>query len=202
MPDSDILIFDIIALEWLIALLAIALFLVVAGFVDRARRRDERAPAAKDKPQGEAVWHHVTAEEALERVHTGQEGLSPEEARRRLDAHGPNRLPEAKPRSPLLRFLAQFHNVLIYVLLAAGLVTALLEHWLDAGVILGVVLINAAIGFVQEGKAEDALRAIRSMLSPHAMVWRDGRLVTIDAADLVPGDLVQLQSGDKVASGC
>jgi magnesium-transporting ATPase (P-type) len=84
------------------------------------------------------------------------------------------------------------------VLLTAALVTALLQHWLDTGVILGVVLINAAIGFVQEGKAEDALQAIRSMLSPHAMVRRDGRLVTVDAADLVPGDLVQLQSGDKV----
>jgi magnesium-transporting ATPase (P-type) len=83
-------------------------------------------------------------------------------------------------------------------LLAAGLVTALLQHWLDAGVILGVVIINAVIGFVQEGKAEDALKAIRGMLSPHAMVWRGGRLVTLDAADLVPGDLVQLQSGDKV----
>ena len=115
-----------------------------------------------------------------------------------LDTHGPNRLPEAKPRSPLLRFLAQFHNLLIYVLLAAALVTALLQHWLDAGVILGVVLIDAAIGFVREGKAEDAPRAIRLMLSPHAMVWRNGRLVTVDAANLVPGDLAQLQSGDKV----
>ncbi len=156
------------------------------------------AQMANDRPKGEVVWHDVTAEEALEHIHTGHEGLSSEEARRRLDTHGPNRLPEAKPRSPLLRFLAQFHNLLIYILLAAGLGTALLQHWLDSGVILGVVLINAAIGFVQEGKAEDALRAIRLMLSPQAMVWRNGRLVTVDTAELVPGDVVQLQSGDKV----
>jgi len=142
--------------------------------------------------------HELPVDDALARLHADQEGLSHDEARRRLASHGPNRLPEAKPPSPLLRFLAQFHNVLIYVLLGAAFVTALLQHWLDTGVILGVVLINAAIGFVQEGKAEDALRAIRQMLSPHAMAWRGGRPVTVDAADLVPGDLVQLQSGDKV----
>jgi len=198
MSESDILIFDIIAVEWLIALLAIAVFIIVRGFVDRSNRRAVRAAEAKRTPEDEPVWHDLTTEEALERLHAGYEGLSTEEARRCLESHGQNRLPEAKPRSPLLRFLAQFHNVLIYVLLSAGLVTALLQHWLDTGVILGVVLINAAIGFVQEGKAEDALRAIRRMLSPHAMAWRSGRLVTVDAADLVPGDLVQLQSGDKV----
>ncbi len=198
MPEHDILIFDIISVEWLIALLAITVFVIVGGFVDRASRRDQRALVAKARPSGEPPWHDVTANEALDRIGASPAGLSPEEARRRLESHGPNRLPEAKSRGPLLRFLTHFHDVLIYVLLVAGLVTALLQHWLDTGVILGVVLINAAIGFVQEGKAEDALRAIRSMLSPHAMAWRGGRLVTLDAADLVPGDLVQLQPGDKV----
>jgi magnesium-transporting ATPase (P-type) len=97
-----------------------------------------------------------------------------------------------------LRFLLQFHNVLIYVLLAAAVVTALLGHWIDSGVILGVVVINAIIGFLQEGKAERALEAIRDMLSPHAQVLRDGRRQEIDAADLVPGDIVYLASGDRV----
>jgi magnesium-transporting ATPase (P-type) len=198
MPETDTLIFDIIALEWLIALLAVAVFMIVVGLISRTSRPDRRAPVATDRPTGEPVWHGLAAEEALQRVGAVHHGLTPEEARRRLETHGPNQLPEAKPRNPLLRFVAQFHNVLIYVLLAAGLVTALLQHWLDAGVILGVVLINAAIGFVQEGKAEDALRAIRRMLSPQAMVLRGGRLVTVAAAHLVPGDLVQLQSGDKV----
>ncbi len=82
-----------------------------------------------------------------------------------------------------MRFFYQFHNVLIYVLIAASAVTAMLGHWVDASVILGVVLINAVIGFVQEGKAEDALRAIRQMLSPHAMVMRDGRQLTIQAEE-------------------
>jgi magnesium-transporting ATPase (P-type) len=195
---DDITIFDIIAMEWLVALLAIVVFVIVGGFVKRARRSERESPGTGAEKAGGPPWHHLSAEEALERVGVGPEGLIPEEARRRLASHGPNRLPEAKPRSPLLRLLAQFHNTLIYVLLAAAVVTALLQHWLDAGVIFGVVFVNAAIGFVQEGKAEDALKAIRNMLSPHAMAWRGGRLVTLDAADLVPGDLVQIQSGDKV----
>ena len=89
--------------------------------------------------------------------------------------HGPNRLPEARARGPLMRFLAQFHNVLIYVLLGAAVVTAGLQHWVDTGVILAVVLANAVIGFIQEGKAEAAMAAIRGMLAPRAAVLRDGR---------------------------
>jgi magnesium-transporting ATPase (P-type) len=97
-----------------------------------------------------------------------------------------------------MRLLYQFHNVLIYVLLIAAVVTAALAHWVDTGVILGVVVINALIGFVQEGKAERALDAIRSMLSHQASVRRDGKLIAIAAEQLVPGDVVILQSGDKV----
>ncbi|HEC18931.1 MAG TPA: cation-transporting P-type ATPase [Gammaproteobacteria bacterium] len=125
-------------------------------------------------------------------------GLSTAEAARRLAEFGPNALPAARARSPVLRFLSQFHNVLIYVLVVAGVVTALLGHWLDAWVILGVVVLNALIGFLQEGKAEQALNAIRHMLSPSAMVLRDGRQLRIPARELVPGDVVLLQSGDKV----
>ncbi|MDH5446467.1 MAG: cation-transporting P-type ATPase [Gammaproteobacteria bacterium] len=143
-------------------------------------------------------WHSNSAEDAFSSLITGPEGLDSDGLARRLDQYGPNRLPEAKPRSPLLRFFAQFHNVLIYVLLVAGGVTAILGHWVDAGVIMGVVFINALIGFVQEGKAEDALRAIRQMLSPNAMVVRNGRQVTVAAETLVPGDIVILRSGDKV----
>ncbi len=97
-----------------------------------------------------------------------------------------------------MRFLMQFHNVLIYVLIAAAVITAAMGHWVDSLVILGVVVINAAIGFIQEGKAEAALEAIRGMLSPHAQVLRDGRRQEIDAAELVPGDIVFLVSGDRV----
>lgn len=126
------------------------------------------------------------------------EGLSQEEAQRRLQEFGPNRLRPAKKKGPVARFLGQFHNILIYVLLGAGAITAALGHWVDSGVIWGVVVINAVISFIQEGKAEKALEAIRNLLSQQAMVKRDGGFVTLTADQLVPGDIVLLQSGDKV----
>ncbi|MBA2483264.1 MAG: HAD-IC family P-type ATPase, partial [Nitrosomonas sp.] len=143
-------------------------------------------------------WHVESANAVLASLNTTPDGLSTDETTNRLAKYGPNRLPETKLRGPLIRFFYQFHNVLIYVLIIACVITAILGHWVDASVILGVVLINAAIGFVQEGKAENALRAIRQMLSPNARVMREGRQMTIRAEDLVPGDIVLLQSGDKV----
>ena len=121
-----------------------------------------------------------------------------DEVNKRLTKHGPNKLSEPKGRGPLVRFFYQFHNILIYVLLAASAVTAMLGHWIDAGVILGVVIVNAMIGFVQEGKADNALKAIRQMLSSNAMVLRNGKKTSVAAQELVPGDIVMLQSGDKV----
>ncbi len=142
--------------------------------------------------------HARSAEDCLLALHAGLDGLTADEAARRLDEHGPNRLPEARGRGPALRFLMQFHNVLIYVLVGAAVVTAALQHWVDTGVILAVVLANAVIGFIQEGKAEAAMAAIRHMLAPHAAVLRDGKRLTVDAADIVPGDIVLLEAGDKV----
>lgn len=142
--------------------------------------------------------HARTAEECLAALDAGPGGLAAAEAERRLAVFGPNRLPAAEGRSALRRFLGQFHNVLIYVLLGAAVVTAALQHWIETGVILAVVLANAVIGFIQEGKAEQAMTAIRNMLAPHAAVLRDGRRVTVDGADLVPGDVVLLEAGDKV----
>ncbi len=144
------------------------------------------------------TWHRMTAAEALAAHDADTVGLVTTEAARRLAEHGPNRLTPPKKRGPLLRFLLQFHNVLIYVLLGAAVVTALLGHGVDTAVILGVVVINALIGFIQEGKAEKSLDAIRNMLSLRAMVLRDGRRQEIDATELVPGDIVLLSSGDKV----
>jgi len=142
--------------------------------------------------------HAISAEEVFTQLHSSSDGLTEEEADKRLSIFGSNRLAETEKRSALVRFLYQFHNVLIYVLMVAGVGTLLLEHWVDAAVIFGVVLINAVIGFVQEGKAEDALQAIREMLSPNAMVRRQDRQMLIQAERLVPGDVVQLQSGDRV----
>ncbi len=145
-----------------------------------------------------ASWHALSAAVALERTASRRSGLTEDEVRARLAQYGPNRLKPPARRGPLVRFLLQFHNVLIYVLLGAAAITAALGHWVDTGVILGVVLINAAIGFIQEGKAEKSLDAIRRMLSLHAMVLRSGRRREIAAEALVPGDIVLLASGDKV----
>jgi len=143
-------------------------------------------------------WHSESEKKVLDILTTTEKGLQRDEIPDRLSKYGPNRLPVAAARSPLVRFFAQFNNVLIYALIAAAAVTSMLGHFIDTGVILSVVVINAIIGFVQEGKAEDALKAIQQMLSPNAEVIRDGRQVTIEAEELVPGDIVLLQSGDKV----
>ncbi|HEY0488904.1 MAG TPA: HAD-IC family P-type ATPase [Telluria sp.] len=149
-------------------------------------------------PPGPA-WHAATAQQALERLDAVPgRGLAAQEAARRLAVSGPNALAPPQRRAPWRRLLAQFHNVLIYVLLGAAATTALLGHLVDSGVIAGVVVINALIGFLQEGKAERALDAIRNMLPFHAQVLRDGRRVELDAQQLVPGDIVYLASGDKV----
>ena len=143
-------------------------------------------------------WHNIDERECLRLLDSNLHGLTQEQAAQRLQQYGPNRLKPPQTRSPWLRFLGQFHNVLIYILLAAGAITALLGHWVDSGVIFGVVVINAIIGFLQEGKAEKAMDAIRNMLAPMAMTLRDGHYREIPADELVPGDLVQLQAGDRV----
>lgn len=149
---------------------------------------------ARDTP-----WHALSAGETLQRLQSdARHGLAHAEVARRLARFGPNRLP-APPRRPAwLRLLQQFHNVLIYVMLAAATVTAALAHWIDTGVLLGAVIVNAIIGFLQEGKAESALDAIRHMLSHQATVLRGGERQLVAADQLVPGDIVILASGDKV----
>jgi calcium-translocating P-type ATPase len=142
--------------------------------------------------------HSRSSDDCITALASTADGLTAIEAAQRLAEHGPNRLPETRAKGSLWRLLAQFHNVLIYVLLTAAVVTAALQHWVDTGVILAVVLANAIIGFIQEGKAEAAMAAIRSMLAPHAAVLRDKLRTSIDGAELVPGDIVLLEAGDKV----
>ncbi len=150
------------------------------------------------KGNNNSAWHSISPQQTMAMLETDRDGISDAEAGRRLARHGPNRLKPPRRRGPLLRFLSQFHNLLIYVLLGATLVTAFLGHWIDTGVIAGVVVINAIIGFIQEGKAEKALDAIRQMLSLQAVVLREGKRRQIPAEEIVPGDIVLLQSGDKV----
>ena len=160
--------------------------------VDTKFDREESLAGERDP------WHGRPAESVFDTLQSKPTGLSLVEAEGRLKTYGGNRLRPMEGKSALTRFLLQFNNVLIYVLLGSGMVTLLLGHWVDSGVIFGVVLINALIGFVQEGKAEQALNAIRQLLSQQATVKRDGQFITLPAEQLVPGDVVLLQSGDKV----
>ncbi|WP_306117571.1 MULTISPECIES: cation-transporting P-type ATPase [unclassified Roseitalea] len=144
-------------------------------------------------------WHDQPHETALEALRTRAEtGLDAGEVERRRRAHGANRLPEPRRAGPLVRFVRQFHNLLIYVLLGAGSVTALLGHLVDTVVILAVVMVNALIGFIQEGKAESALAAIRNILAPQATVLRNGRRQTVASDQIVPGDIAIIEAGDRV----
>jgi magnesium-transporting ATPase (P-type) len=146
-----------------------------------------------------AAWHAISAREVANRLTTnGETGLDAAEASSRLQKYGPNRLPEGKKRGPFVRFLAQFNNILVYVLLGAGFIKLMLNLWVDAGIIFGVVVLNALLGFIQEGKAERALDSIRNMLSAEARTVRGGETRMIPAEQLVPGDIVILESGDKI----
>ncbi len=143
-------------------------------------------------------WHAGSPQFVFDTLDTSPDGLSTREAERRIAVFGPNALPEPPRTHPVIRFLRQFNNSLIYFLLAAAVAAALLGHAVDAGVIAAVVLVNAIVGFVQEGRAERALDAVRDMIAPHAVVLRDGTRQSIDARDVVPGDVVYLEAGDKV----
>jgi magnesium-transporting ATPase (P-type) len=159
---------------------------------------DPQRFSSVDLVQSNMDWHARDEAEVLSLLDSSEQGLSSEQAHRRLTQYGANRLPQAVGKSPWQRFLSQCHNVLIYVLLSAALVVLMLGHWLDGGVILGVVMINALIGMVQEGKAEDAISALSRMLSSQALAMRDGVKTQISTEQLVPGDVVVLQAGDKV----
>lgn len=151
-----------------------------------------------DRKAPEMFWHALEGDAVLKALVSQFGGLTQDVAAQRLALYGPNRLRPPQKQSAWQRLLSQFHNILIYILLGAGVVTAMLGHWVDTSVIFGVVVINAVIGFLQEGKAERAMDAIRRMLSVQAIGFRDGTRCPIPAESLVPGDIVVLQSGDKV----
>jgi len=129
--------------------------------------------------QPQHPFHALSIADVLAAVEASVDGLNRDEVTCRLEVHGANRLPEPPRRSAFLRFLSHFHNLLIYVLLASAAVIAALGHAIDTGVILAVVLVNAVIGFTQEGRAEQAMEAIRGMLAPRSAVLRGGRALTL-----------------------
>lgn len=143
-------------------------------------------------------WHAIHHAQVSAMLSTPVDGLTADEAARRLEQYGSNILPPPPRRSALRRFLAQFDNFLLQVLLGAVVIMAAIGHYTDASVVLAVVFVNALMGFVQEGKAEQAILAIQHMLSPQATVLRGGLRLTVRAETLVPGDLVLVESGDRV----
>ncbi|REJ65434.1 MAG: cation-transporting P-type ATPase [Planctomycetota bacterium] len=163
-------------------------------------RDSARAATAEPSHEGQPTQaaHLLPVDEVFAGLDSSREGISSDEAKSRLDRYGPNQLQERQKTSALMRLLLQFHNPLIYVLLATSGATALLQHWVDTGVILGVIIINAVIGFIQESKAEQAIESLKQMLAPLAVAFRDGKKTSLPATELVPGDLVLLAGGDKV----
>src|SRR5262249_41713578 len=162
--------------------------------------RNTPMSGANANPTADGItWHAMAVDEVVRRLTTNiEKGLDAGEASSRLQKYGPNRLPEGKKRGPFMRFLSQFNNILVYVLLGAGFIKLMLNLWVDASIIFGVVVLNALLGFIQEGKAEKALDSIRNMLSAEARTLRGGEARMIPAEELVPGDVVLLESGDKI----
>ena len=183
---------------WLVIFIGILLGFISAWITWHFLQRQQLHSTNKQQTSDKSIWHSYSVEQVLKKLHTSLKGLEQTDINDRQQQYGLNCLPEIKPRSAFLRFLSQFNNLIIYVLIFTAIVTFMLGHILDSGVIIGVVIINALIGYIQEGKAENALQAISKMLSLQAIVVREGHQTTISAEQLVPGDIVMLQSGDKV----
>ncbi len=147
---------------------------------------------------GDSPPHSLSTEAVFEVLDSGPEGMDSSGAEAALERHGPNALPQAEEETDLQRLLRQFRNPMIYVLIAAAVATALLGEVIDTIVIGAVVLVNALVGYFQEGRAADALAAIRDMLSPESEVRREGKWATIPSEEIAPGDVVRLRAGDKV----
>ncbi len=145
------------------------------------------------------TWHAMTTDDVARTLDTDPaHGLSAAQAAERLTRHGPNELTHEERPSPLRMFLGQFANVLIAILLAAVALSAAVGEVVDAAIILVIVLFCAVLGFVQEYRAEQALDALKKMLSPTTSVLRDGAEARIPSAQVVPGDVVLLEAGDRV----
>ncbi|MED4958509.1 calcium-translocating P-type ATPase, SERCA-type [Paenibacillus macerans] len=144
-------------------------------------------------------WHQWSAEALLERFGvTRDQGLSDEEARRRREESGWNELEEGKRISPILLFLNQFKDFMMLVLMGATLISGFLGEYLDAVTIIAIIILNGVLGFIQEFRAERSLRALKQLSAPHANVLREGTVKHVPARELVPGDIVVLESGDRI----
>lgn len=150
-------------------------------------------------------WFASSNEEVFGKLNTAKNGLTSDDAEKRLAEYGANELKSEKKKSLFIRFMEQFKNVMVIVLLCAAAVTAVIavveksyDEFIDVGIILAIVIINAIIGVVQESKAEQALEALKNMSKPFAKVRRNGEIIKVESAKLVPGDMVILEAGDVV----
>lgn len=143
-------------------------------------------------------WHELDVKEVLKNLESSQNGLSGQEARKKLIQYGPNELKEEKKISPLMIFLRQFKSFLIIILIAAAVISFLIESMLDTVVILIIVILNAVLGFVQEYKAEKAMEALKKLAAPKTLVLREGKKQEIESRLLVPGDVVLLEEGNRI----
>lgn len=144
------------------------------------------------------AWHNMTTQEVLATTLTSPEGLNLNEAAQRLKKYGPNRLPQNANRTWYTRLWTHVNNILIWIMLVSSIIAALLGHGIDAIVILSVIIVNTVIGYVQEGKAEKELDSIRNIVAPHASVLRNGKRFILNAEEVVPGDLIVIEAGDRI----
>ncbi len=162
------------------------------------QKQDQKNQDVVDKNSGAAPWHALSVEEVRTILETDLEGLSPAEAEKRLQQYGRNTLPAPKPPALWQVILHQFASPLIYILLVAGVVSLFIGDLKDAAFIFIVLVLNASIGTVQEWRAEQQAHALQSMLKIQAKVRREGRMLRLPAEEVVPGDVIVIESGDKV----
>jgi Ca2+-transporting ATPase len=151
-------------------------------------------------PVPSAAWHTQAPERVVEQLKTSITGLSVAEAAQRLATDGPNELKETKPINPWRLLLGQFSSLIVWILIVAGIIAGLLGEWVDSIAILAIVVLNSVIGFYQEFSAEKAIAALKKMTAPSAKVWRDGHVIAIPAAEVVTGDVLEIEDGDLAAA--
>lgn len=149
-------------------------------------------------PKDEAKFHSMKISEVYSHLKSDYSGLADDDAKKRFEKYGPNELPEKKKKSMLSLFFDQFKSALIWILFAAAFISFITDHMVDVYVILGIIMVNAIMGFVQEAKAEESIKALKKMIVPIAKAFRNNELIQLNASELVPGDIILIEEGDRI----
>jgi len=150
----------------------------------------------------EVNWHNLKKEAVIEKLNSDERGLSEKEASLRLQRYGKNIIKEIYKINPIKIFFKQFRSFLIYILIAAVIISFLIKHYVDAGIIFAIVILNATLGFVQQYKAEKSILKLKKLLKPTVKVFRQGKLRRVKSEEVVPGDVVVVREGDKIVADC